>query len=167
MEGQFRKKEEQKLFEEKKKQLPIAQSILATEGPMRLRDERQNTEQHEKERRISVGTAIGVQLINESRQIEEMGRSNFEKSVRAELDDIKKRLLGRKKKAPAPKARKKPRYGWKTEGGTPPGLPDDGEAGGEGGEESGEDSGESENSADEIGDDAGEDERQEEKGKKA
>jgi len=154
MEGQFKKKEEQKLFEEKKKQLPMAQSILTTEGPMKLKDEQQNTEQHEKERRISVGTAIGVQLINESKQIEDMGRANFEKSVRAELDDIKKRLLGKKKTGAKQQEKKKPRYGWKMEDGSPPELPDDDESRGEG---------KSEDGADESEDNAGEDE---EKGKK-
>jgi len=160
MEGQFKKKEEQKLFDEKKKQLPMAHNALSTEGPMKLKDEQQNTEQHEKERRISVGTAIGVQLINESKQIEEMGRSNFEKSVRAELDDIKKRLLGKKKKAPAPQVKKKPRYGWKMSDDAPPELPEDDESRGEGGDED-----KSDDSADESEDDAGEGE-EEEKGKK-
>ena len=71
MQGQLeKKKEEEKLIlEAKKKQVPAVHALLTTEGPMKLRDE--------------------------SRKVEDAGRSSFEKSVRVELDAIKKRLIGK------------------------------------------------------------------------
>ena len=110
MQGQLKKKEEQELLSEaKKKQVPSVHAMLTTEGPMKLKDE--------------------------SRKIEDSGRSSFEHSVRMELDAIKKRLLGKQKKKGG-KEEKKPGYGWKlADGDGPLGDKDDE---GEGEDDSGE-----------------------------
>ena len=113
MQGQLKKKEEEQLIlEAKKKQAPV-HATLTTEGPMKLKDE--------------------------SRKVEDAGRSSFEHSVRVELDAIKKRLLSRKKKK-GQEEKKKPRYGWKLADGDGP-LGDDDDKDDEGEED---DSGEKE-----------------------
>ncbi len=114
MQGQLKKKEEEKLLlEAKKKQVPSVHAILTTEGPMKLKDE--------------------------SRKVEDAGRTSFEHSVKVELDAIKKRLLGRKKK----KGEKKPSYGWKLSGGSEP-PEDDEDEGNDEEDDEGEDDSEDE-----------------------
>jgi hypothetical protein len=107
MQGLAKKKEELERVAEapKKKQAQAVHASLSTEGPMQLKDE--------------------------SRKIEEMGRASFEKSVSLELEALKKRLqekLRLKKKEPE---KKKPRYGWAVAGGgsEPPAGSDEEESG--------------------------------------
>ncbi|VVB98822.1 Uncharacterised protein [uncultured archaeon] len=108
MHGLFEKKKEKHLEEEKKP--PVQQPLISmTEGPMELKKE---NEQHERERVLQPSTRFDVQLLDESRPIQEMARKNYEKSVKLEIAALKKELEKKRAKKKAP-LKKKLDYGWK------------------------------------------------------